>query len=154
MRKTRQRVLVTAFWFLLVLLTGCRSEEDTEKAKFRFGLGTNAVVHIQHELSSSGYYLFLLKLPGIDRSKFAAEKWPLELPAKFHLLFKTNEHIILDSNVLTLRFDYINDEKRELVYHVGGLSLLKGAKVDCLIEDLGTEPKRPAEFIFLRAKPK
>ena len=116
-----------------------------------FGLGTNAVVSIQQELTLGGYYLFLLKLPGIDRSKFKAENWPLEMRSSFYLLVKTNGQTVMETNVSAVRFDYISDERKELVYHITGLSLPEGVKMDCVIKDLGAQPQHPAEFVFVRA---
>ena len=131
-----------------------RANRSPLKTSLSFELGTNAVLHLQRELPSGGYYVFLLKFPGIDRSKFEKDKWPLQLGANFSLLVKTNGEIILTTNISTLRFDYINEKRKELVYYVAGLSLPQGVKVGCAFEDLGSGPVRPAEFIFVRAMAK
>jgi hypothetical protein len=149
MRKSWSLLLV-----VLILVTSCSPKRASFRASSLFGFGTNATLNVQGDLPAGGYYLFLLKFHGVDRPRFRQEKWPVEMRTNLRLLVKTNGQTVLSTNISTLRFDYISDERKELVYHIDGISLPERVKVECVLEDLSVGLKHPAEFVFVRAMPK
>jgi hypothetical protein len=141
-------VLPVAFW------SACSPEQADYKVSKPFELGARAVFDAEYLAPSPGRYLLLLKLPGIDRARFAAEKMPVDRPAKFHLTMRSADRVLMDTNLTSLPFDFIDDDRKVLVYHVSAISIDRGEAISVRLEDSAIERHQSAAIVFVRARAK
>ena len=147
--RTRLTILLGLIFILATLAIGCIRKTQFN-VTWSFALGTNAVIRMKQDLPARGFYEFTLEFTGVDRAQFVSEKWPLVMNVDLHLLVRTNDQLVLSTNISKLEFSNISDKRKVADYGLPGFIVPNATTVDCTIEDFTRGPARPVQIILLR----
>ena len=142
---------IGALCCLLIFGLACRQRYQFA-LESSFGLGTNGSIAIVRELPVPGYYEFTLEFQDVDRKKFLAHKWPLEMPVNLHIAVRADGQSVMDTNISKAYFSHINDKRRVAAYSLPGFWISNRTTMDCRVADSSTVSQMsPARLVLFKA---